>query len=112
MTPVVLDFLVKTGIPAGLGVVIVMYLIRVIIPGMQQTFREEMSDARKTFRDTIKSEQDLHASLMKQVSDTIKDEGAQTRSAIRALDGSTRELTQVVFKMYGASQQQNSTGPN
>jgi hypothetical protein len=89
-----------------------MYLIRVIIPGMQQTFREEMSDARKTFRDTIKSEQDLHASLMKQVSDTIKDEGAQTRSAIRALDGSTRELTQVVFKMYGASQQQNSTGPN
>jgi hypothetical protein len=49
---------------------------------------------------------------MKQVSDTIKDEGAQTRSAIRALDGSTRELTQVVFKMYGASQQQNGTGPN
>lgn len=109
MTPVVLDFLVKTGIPAGLGVVIVMYLIRVIIPGMQQTFKEEMTEARKTFRETIKSEQDLHASLMKQVSDTIKEEGTQTRAAIRSLDGSTRELTQVVFKMYGASQNQPPT---
>jgi len=105
-----LDFLVKTGIPAGLGVVIVMYLIRVIIPGMQQTFKDEMAEARKTFRETIKSEQETHAALMKQVSDTIKDEGTQTRSAIRALDGSTRELTQVVFKMYGASQ--NAQTPN
>lgn len=104
---VVLDFVVKTGIPAGLGVVVVMYLLRTIIPEMQRTFREEMAATRATFRETLKSEQDTHAALMKQVSDTIKEEGTQTRAAIRSLDGSTRELTQVVFKMYGASQQHN-----
>lgn len=97
------DFLVKTGIPAGLGVIVVMYLLKVIIPDMQKTFREEMAESRKTFKEALKSEQETHSSLMKAMSDTVKDESAQTRVAIGTLNESTRELTQVVFKMYGAS---------
>ena len=31
-----LDFIVRTGIPAGLGVVVVMYLLKSLIPEMQK----------------------------------------------------------------------------
>ena len=97
------DFIIRTGMPAGLGVVVVMYLLKVIIPEMQKTFREEMAATRKTFEDTIRAEQTLHQSMMNQVTQTIQNEGVQTRAALSSLDNSTKALSQTVYKMYGHS---------
>jgi hypothetical protein len=100
---VLLDFLVRTGIPAGLGVVVVMYLLRSIIPEMQKTFREEMAASRKTFEDSLRAEQSTHHVLMKQVTDTLQSEGAQTRATLQSLDQTTKQLSQSVYKLYGHS---------
>ena len=97
------DFLIRTGIPAGLGVVVVMYLLRSIIPEMQKTFREEMAASRKTFEDTIKAEQETHKALMAQVTQTIQSEGQQTRATLQNLDNTTKQLSQTVYKLYGHS---------
>jgi regulator of protease activity HflC (stomatin/prohibitin superfamily) len=97
------DFLIRTGIPAGLGVVVVMYLLRSIIPEMQKTFREEMAASRKTFEDTIKAEQETHKALMAQVTQTIQSEGQQTRTTLQNLDNTTKQLSQTVYKLYGHS---------
>ena len=102
-TPVLLDFLIRTGIPAGLGVVVVMYLLRSIIPEMQKTFREEMAASRKTFEDSLRAEQSTHHVLMKQVTDTLQSEGAQTRATLKSLDQTTKQLSQSVYKLYGHS---------
>jgi hypothetical protein len=97
------DFLLRTGVPAGLGVVVVMYLLKVIIPEMQKTFREEMAATRATFEATLRSEQTLHQAMMQQVTQTIQNEGVQTRAALTSLDNSTKALSQTVYKMYGHS---------
>jgi len=98
-----LDFLVRTGIPAGLGVFIVSYLLRVIIPDMQRTFREEMQATRKTFEDALKSEQLTHQSMMAQVTQTLQTEGQQTRATLAKLDRTASELQATVYKLYGHS---------
>lgn len=98
-----LDFVVRTGIPAGLGVVVVMYLLRSIIPDMQKTFRDEMAASRKTFEDTIRTEQETHKHLMSQVTQTLQSEGQQTRAALASLDSTTKQLSQTVYKLYGHS---------
>lgn len=98
-----LDFLVRTGIPAGLGVVVVMYLLRSIIPEMQKTFREEMAASRKTFEDALTNEQRTHQTLMQQVTQALQQEGAQTRATLQSLDATTKQLSQTVNRLYGHS---------
>jgi hypothetical protein len=97
------DFLIRTGIPAGLGVVVVMYLLRSIIPEMQKTFREEMAASRKTFEDALANEQRTHQALMQQVTQTLQSEGQQTRATLQSLDNTTKQLSQTVYKLYGHS---------
>lgn len=98
-----LDFIIRTGVPAGLGVVVVLYLLKVIIPEQQKTFREELAATRKTFEDALRTEQQLHQAMMNQVTQTIQSEGQQTRAALSALDNSTKTLSQTVYKLYGHS---------
>jgi len=98
-----LDFIVRTGIPAGLGVVVVMYLLRSIIPEMQKTFRDEMAASRKTFEDALANEQRTHQALMQQVTQTLQSEGQQTRATLASLDATTKQLSQTVYKLYGHS---------
>ena len=97
------DFIIRTGVPAGLGVIVVLYLLKVIIPEMQKTFREEMAATRATFENTLKSEQSLHQAMMQQVTQTIQSEGQQTRAALTSLDNTTKQLSQTVYKLYGHS---------
>ena len=108
------DFIIRTGVPAGLGVVVVLYLLKVIIPEMQKTFREEMAATRATFEGTLRSEQALHQTMMQQVTQTIQSEsqqtratlqseGQQTRAALTSLDNTTKQLSQTVYKLYGHS---------
>jgi hypothetical protein len=87
-----LDLLVRTGVPAGLGVFVVMYLLKVIIPQQQQLFR-----------DTIKSEQDTHRSIMDRIAATVESEGSQTRATLNNLDTTIKKHTEAVYKMYGHS---------
>jgi hypothetical protein len=103
MDAVVVDFLIRTGIPAGLGVVVVMYLLRSIIPEMQRTFREEMAASRKTFEDALLNEQKTHQALMAQVTQTLQSEAQQTRATLASLDNTTKQLSQTVYKLYGHS---------
>jgi len=98
-----LDFIVRTGIPAGLGVVVVMYLLRSIIPEMQKTFRDEMAASRTTFEHALKSEQQTHQALMQQVTQTLQNESQQTRATLASLDNTTKQLSQTVYKLYGHS---------
>jgi hypothetical protein len=102
-TEVALDFIVRTGVPAGLGVVVVMYLLKTIIPEMQRTFRDEMAASRKTFEDSLKAEQATHQALMQQVTQTIQSEAQQTRVTLQNLDTTTKQLSQTVYKLYGHS---------
>ena len=85
-----LDFFVKAGVPAGLGVFIVMHLLRVVIPGQQ-----------KLFKDALESEQRTHTLLMNQVTTALQTEGQQTRDAIDRLNTTSMKLTEVVYKMSG-----------
>ena len=85
-----LDFILKAGIPAGLGVYVVMHLLKVVIPEQQ-----------KVFKDALESEQRTHAMLMNQVTAALQSEGQQTRAAIDRLNGTSMKLTEVVYKMSG-----------
>lgn len=85
-----LDFILKAGIPAGLGVYVVMHLLKVVIPEQQKVFRE-----------ALESEQRTHANLMQQVTNTMQAEGQQTRAAIDRLNVTSTKLTEVVYKMSG-----------
>jgi hypothetical protein len=85
-----LDFFLKAGIPTGLGVYIVMHLLKVTIPAQQKVFKE-----------ALESEQRTHAILMNQVTTTLQNEGQQTRAAIERLNATSMKLTEVVYKMSG-----------
>ena len=85
-----LDFIVKAGVPAGLGVFIVMHLLRVVIPGQQ-----------RLFKDALDSEQRTHSALMGQITTTLQTEGQQTRAAIDRLNTTSMKLTEVVYQMSG-----------
>jgi predicted nuclease with TOPRIM domain len=85
-----LDFFVKAGVPAGLGVFVVTHLLRSVIPEQQKVFKE-----------ALESEQRTHAMLMNQLTTTLQNEGQQTRAAIDRLNGTSMKLTEVVYKMSG-----------
>lgn len=85
-----LDFIVKTGVPAGLGVYVVSHLLRTVIPEQQKLFRE-----------SLESEQRTHGMLMNQVTTALQSEGAQTRAAIDRLNATSTHLTEVVYRMSG-----------
>ena len=101
MTPLMLDLLLKAGIPAGLGVFVVVYLIRVLIPGQQRMFTSEMEASRKTFEKALENEQNTHSLMMTTLTATLIAEGAQTRAAIDRLNQTSLRLTEVVHKMSG-----------
>jgi hypothetical protein len=100
--PLYLDFFLKAGVPAGLGVFIVMYLLRVIIPAQQKAFTNEMAESRKLFRDVMESEQRSHTALIGTLTEAMKAEGKQTRGSIDRLNDTSMKLHEVVFKMYGS----------
>ena len=85
-----LDFIVKAGVPAGLGVFIVMHLLRVVIPGQQ-----------RLFKDALESEQRTHSTMMGHLTTTLQTEGQQTRAAIDRLNTTSMKLTEVVYQMSG-----------
>jgi hypothetical protein len=106
------DYLLQAGVPAGLGVFIVFYLLKYMIPGQQEMFKQSLSDLQDTFRDTLQGEQKTHSAdlknvanehreAMRQLRDTLITEGQQTRQALSALTLQTGNLSEAVFKLYG-----------
>ncbi len=107
-----LDYLLQAGVPAGLGVFIVFYLLKYMIPGQQDMFRESLTELQGTFRDALKTEQATHSADLRsmseehratldQVRSSMLTEGQQTRQAIDALALQTGKLSEAVFKLYG-----------
>lgn len=101
MTSADLDMLLKAGIPAGLGVLIVVYLLRWFLPAQQASFHREMDANRAVFKDALETEQKVHSALAQQMSSAIESEGKQTRAILERLNATTDKLAVAVHKMSG-----------
>lgn len=112
MTPEMLQFLIQAGLPAGLGVFIVYYLLQVYLPREQQLYQETLNSQQKTFRDALAAEQKTHTELMVQLSyqnqDSLNqlriafaDEHGRTRSSLDKLSEQTARLSEAVFRLQG-----------
>ncbi len=67
MSPDVLNFIIQAGLPAGLGVIVVYYLLQHQLPRGQAHYSESLKPQRVTFREALLSEQKTHSDLMKQI---------------------------------------------
>lgn len=112
MSPEILQFLVQAGIPAGLGVLVVYYLLQVHLPREQQLYADSLKAQQDTFRATIAAEQKVHGELMtrlteqhtdslSQLRDSFSDEHARTRSSLDRLSEHTSRLSEAIFRLQG-----------
>ena len=112
MTPEMLQFLLQAGLPAGLGVFVVYYLLQVYLPREQQLYQETLQSQQQTFRDALSSEQKAHTELMTQLSaqhqdslnqlrEAFADEHGRTRSSLDKLSEQTARLSEAVFRLQG-----------
>lgn len=112
MSPEILNFLIQAGLPAGLGVIVVYYLLRYHLPREQALYSESLKSQQNTFREALLSEQKIHSELMKQLSiqhrdsltflrDSFVDEHTRTRVALDRLSEQTAKLSEAVFTLQG-----------
>jgi len=110
-----LQFLIQAGIPAGLGVFVVYYLLQVHMPREQKTYMDTLKSQQKTFRDAISSEQRVHTDLMDQLTkqhtdslaqlrDAFADEHSRTRAALGRLADQTERLSEAIFRLQGSEE--------
>ena len=112
MTPEMLQFLIQAGLPAGLGVFVVYYLLQVHLPREQQMYVSTLKSQQDTFREAISTEQETHSELMThlteqhtdnlvQLREAFVDEHTRTRSALDRLSNQTERLTEAIFRLQG-----------
>jgi hypothetical protein len=112
VTPEVLNFLLQAGLPAGLGVLVVYYLLQHHLPREQAMYSESLRAQQDTFKDALTSEQKVHGELMTQLTeqhkeslsvlrDTFVDEHNRTRVALDRLSEQTSKLSEAVFTLRG-----------
>ncbi|MCH9834762.1 hypothetical protein K0U83_03835 [bacterium] len=112
MSPEILNFLIQAGLPAGLGVIVVYYLLQHHLPREQALYSESLKSQQVTFREALLSEQKIHSELMKQLSvqhrdsltflrDSFVDEHTRTRVALDRLSEQTAKLSEAVFTLQG-----------
>lgn len=110
-----LQFLIQAGIPAGLGVFVVYYLLQVHMPREQKMYVDTLKAQQKTFRDAISSEQRVHTDLMQQLTeqhtdslaqlrDAFTDEHTRTRAALDRLTNQTERLSEAIFRLQGSEE--------
>jgi hypothetical protein len=99
----ILDWIVKAGVPAGIGVVLIWYLLRHIIPSQQKAFQDSMEKAQTTFKEVLTLEHEQCSRAFGGVSDTIRDESKQTRKVLDKVAAKTDDLAKAVHKLYGHS---------
>ena len=83
MTPEVLNFLLQAGLPAGLGVLVVYYLLQHHLPREQAMYSESLRAQQSVLRDTF------------------VDEHNRTRVALDRLSEQTSKLSEAVFTLRG-----------
>ena len=101
MDPSTFEWLLQAGIPAGLGVIVVMYLLKYLIPNQQALFKQALTDQQAIFQTAISTEQQVHTASMEQLSGVLRDESTQTRQTISELSSQVQQLSEAVFKLYG-----------
>lgn len=112
MSPDVLNFILQAGLPAGLGVIVVYYLLQHHLPREQALYSESLKSQQVTFREALLSEQKTHSDLMQQLStqhrdsltvlrESFIDEHTRTRVALDRLSEQTAKLSEAVFTLQG-----------
>ena len=115
MTTEILQFLVQVGIPSGLGVFVVYYLLQVHLPREQKMYVSTLKSQQDTFREAITTEQKTHSELMTQLTEqhtdslvqlreAFVDEHSRTRTALDRLSNQTERLTEAIFRLQGVGE--------
>lgn len=115
MNSEMLQFLIQVGLPSGLGVFVVYYLLQVHLPREQAMYAETLKAQQKTFRDVIASEQTVHSELMHQLTEqhtdsitqlreTFVDEHTRTRASLDRLTQQTERLSESIFRLQGVEE--------
>jgi hypothetical protein len=112
VNPDMLDFLLQAGLPAGMGVLIILYLLKHHLPREQALYADSLKSQQETFKSALKSEQKVHAELMTHLTeqhreslqvlrDSFVDEHTRTRAALDRLSDQTNKLSEAVFTLRG-----------
>jgi len=112
VTPEMLNFLLQAGLPSGMGVLIILYLLKHHLPREQALYAESLKGQQETFKEALRSEQAVHAELMTRLTeqhreslqvmrDTFIDEHTRTRVALDRLSDQTNKLSEAVFTLRG-----------
>lgn len=98
----------QVGVPAGLGIIIVWYLIKVIIPKQMETidkqadrFKDALMGQQQLFDQSLRLEQQVHREMLGIVVDELRAQSAATRETLNSLNRTTGEMSAVVHKLYG-----------
>ena len=108
MDDALISMVAQVGVPATMGVVIVWYLIKVIVPKQMETidkqsevFKEALLSQQKANDAALRLEQQVHREMLHGVTQSIRDESVATRETLSELNRSTQALVVAVNKMYG-----------
>ena len=98
----------QIGIPASMGVVMVWYLIKVIVPRQMETidrqadkFKDALRSQQDAFNIALTLEQQVHREMLLSVTECIREQSSSTRETLQEVNRSTAELSQAVYKLYG-----------
>ena len=110
MDDTTIQLITQVGVPAGIGVVCVAYLIKVLIPKQMETidrqaaqFQQALQSQQAAFDTALRLEAEVHREMLGVVTQTVRDQALATRETLNELNHSTKDLTKAVYKLYGHS---------
>lgn len=108
MDEAIVQLALQVGVPATMGIIIVWYLIKVIIPKQMETidkqsamFKDALLSQQASFDAALRLEQQVHREMLQSVTETIRAESVLTRETLTELNRSTQALVVAVNRMYG-----------
>ena len=98
----------QIGIPAVMGVMLVMYLVKALIPRLlssmdkqAESFKESLVEERKDFMATLRTVEQSHQEVARGLADAIREEHQETRASLKELTRQTNQLTAAIYELYG-----------
>jgi hypothetical protein len=65
------DFIIKAGIPAGIGIVMIWYLLTKLIPNLESTFKTALADQQNTYKEACSKQE----AVFERTLTTIREDG-------------------------------------
>ncbi len=78
------------GLPATIGVILLVYILKILIPAQQKLFQE-----------ALKQEQDAHAKMIERLSDSNEKAFTQFASVLTEQNRQMERLAEAVNKLHG-----------